>query len=109
MLYCGPSKAKSSSSSAKPKSSSSSKKGKSSDSKNAIQAIAAVPMFDVEVISRDIHIAGAHVGSAYAVFDMHGKVMLNGTVDASNFALTVPRAGSFIVKMGSQSRIVTVR
>lgn len=102
-------KAKSSSSSAKARSSSSSKKGKSSDSKDALQAIAVAPLFDVEVISRDIHIAGAHVGGAYAVFDMHGKVMLNGTVDASNFALTVPRAGSFIVKMGSQSRIVTVR
>lgn len=100
-------KAKSSSSSAK--SSSSSKKGKSSNSKDALQNIAVAPLFDVEVVSRNIHIAGAKVGKSYAVFDVRGKVMLSGVVDASNFALTVPHAGKYIVRMGSQSRVVTVR
>ncbi|WP_295861937.1 InlB B-repeat-containing protein [uncultured Fibrobacter sp.] len=100
-------KAKSSSSSAK--SSSSSKKGKSSNSKDALQNIAVAPLFDVEVVSRDIHIAGANVGKPYALFDVRGKVMLSGVVDASNFALTVPHAGKYIVRMGPQSRVVTVR
>ena len=99
------SSAKSSSSSAK----SSSSSAKSSSSKESLPTLAQVPQFTVTTVGRDIQVAGARVGAAYAVLDMQGRVMGEGRVESANFNLTVSRAGTYIIKIGYTSRVVPVR
>ena len=99
------SSAKSSSSSAK----SSSSSAKSSSSKESLPTLAQVPQFTVTTVGRDIQVAGARVGAAYAVLDMQGRVMGEGRVESANFNLTMSRAGTYIIKIGYNSRVVPVR
>ena len=103
---------KSSSSSAKSSSSkakSSSSKGKSSSSKQSLVAQAAIPQFSVEILGRNVQIAGARVGSSYAVLDMQGRVLRRGRVDSANFSLSMTRSGTFLVQVGGQSVVARVR
>lgn len=120
-------KAKSSSSSAKAKSSSSSAKAKSSSSKNviassssakqsssskgksAIELQMVAPQFRVTTIGREMQIAGARKGCAYAVFDMQGRMVLNGRVDAENFNLFMPRSGSYVLRIASEMQVVNIQ
>lgn len=99
------SSAKSSSSKAK----SSSSKGKSSSSKQSLVAQAAVPQFSVEVLGRNVQVAGARVGSAYAVLDMQGRVLSRGRVDSANFNLPMASSGTFLIQVGGQSVVARVR
>jgi hypothetical protein len=96
------SSAKSSSSKAK---SSSSKKG----GKDAIVAQGVVPQFTVSVVGRNVLISGAFVGSAYAVLDMQGSVLVKGRVDAVNFSLPINRTGTYLVNVGNQVQTVAIR
>lgn len=99
-----------SSSSTKPKSSSSSTKPKSSSSKtDAVVAAAAVPQFSLSVAGRNVQIAGARVGSAYAVLDMQGRVLATGRTASASMEIAVPRAGSYMVRVGSQTKRVNVK
>lgn len=102
------SKAKSSSSSAK-SSSSKAKSSSSSKDNSAIVAVRQAPTFSVAVAGRNIQIAGAQVGKAYTLLDLQGCVLKNGTVDSGNFNLNVPGAGTFLVRIGSQARAVTIK
>ena len=104
-------KAKSSSSSAKAKFSSSSAKAKSSSSKgkDAIVARALVPQFSVTTVARDVQIASAKVGAPFAILDMQGRVMTSGRVESANFNLTVSRAGTFMIRIGSETQVVNVK
>ncbi len=106
----------SSSSSAKPGSSSSSAKSssstkpKSSSSKtDAVVAAAAVPQFSLSVAGRNVQIAGARIGSAYAVLDMQGRVLATGRTVSASMEITVPRAGSYMVRVGNQTKRVNVK
>ena len=103
------SKAKSSSSKAK----SSSSKAKSSSSKkggkDAIVAQGIAPQFTVSVVGRSVQISGAFVGSAYAVLDMQGSVLVKGRVDAVNFSLPINRTGTYLVNVGNQVQAVAIR
>ena len=107
------SEVESSSSSVKDKSSSSSAAdAKSSSSKGGKESIfihAQLPQFSVTTVGRDIQVAHARVGSAYAVFDMQGRVLDMGRVGAENFNLVAPRAGTYLVRVGAQSRRVAVK
>jgi len=85
--------------------SSSSKK----DDKDAIIASAKVPMFSLSVAGRNVQIAGARIGSTYAILDMQGRVMTTGSVDAANFSVALPRSGSYMVRVGSQTQRVNVK
>lgn len=105
---------KSSSSSAKSSSSkvnSSSSKAKSSSSKgkDAIVAVEQVPQFSLTVVGRGVQIAGARVGSAYAVLDMQGRVLESGRVNNANFNLVMKRAATYLVRVGSQTQVVNIR
>jgi hypothetical protein len=93
-------------------SSSKSEKGKSSSSKggkDAIVAVQQVPQFSLVAAGRDIQVAGARMGSAYAVFDMQGHVMVKGRVEAANFDVPVSRAGSYLVRIGNQVQKVNIK
>ena len=58
---------------------------------------------------RKIHVIGAKIGSSYAVLDMQGRVLTNGVVKKSNFAISTIISGQFIVKLDNQSRIIKVK
>ncbi len=108
------SKAKSSSSSvksssSKAKSSSSKAKSSSSKSKNALPVIALMPQLKITTVGRDVQIAGAREGVDYAVLDLQGRVVMQGSANAANFNLSMPRAGRYMVRVGSRQKLVAVK
>lgn len=92
-------------------SSSSAKDDKSSSSSktDAVVAAAAVPQFSLSVAGRNVQIAGARVGSAYAILDMQGRVLATGRTASASMEIAVPRAGSYMVRVGSQTKRVNVK
>ena len=102
---------KSSSSSSKAKSSSSSNKAKSSSSKskNALPVVAQMPHLKITTVDRDVQISGAREGVAYAVLDLQGRVVMQGSASAANFNLTMPRAGRYLVRVGARQKLVAVK
>lgn len=103
------SNAKSSSSTAKSSSSSAGGKSSSSMGKDAIVANGIVPHFSLTTAGRDILVAHARVGAAYAVFDMQGRVMMSGRVAVSDFSLTVPCSATYLVRIGGQLQKVSLK
>jgi hypothetical protein len=103
------SNAKSSSSTAKSSSSSAGGKSSSSKGKDAIVANGIVPHFSLTTAGRDILVAHARVGAAYAVFDMQGRVMMSGRVAVSDFSLTVPCSATYLVRIGGQLQKVSLK
>ena len=99
-----------SSSSRNDKSSSSSSRIKSSSSAKTDAIVATVvPKFSVMVNGRSLQISAARIGAAYALFDMQGKVLLQGRVQAANFEIPVMRAGSYLLKIESTTQRVSIR
>ena len=96
-----------SSSSKEPESSSSECKGK--DCKDAVPAIAAAPMFRVEAVSRMVQVSGAREGAAFALLDPQGRVLASGRVPGASFALPVPTAGLYLVRVGGRTLRVGVK
>ena len=70
---------------------------------------AQIPQFSLSAGHRSLKIAGARVGNAYAVFDMQGRVLKLGRVDAANFELPVNSMGTYLVRIGMQTRFVNVK
>ena len=102
--------ATSSSSSRNDKSSSSSSRINSSSSAKTEAIVAtAIPQFSVLVNDRSLQILAARIGANYALFDMQGKVLLQGRVQSANFEIPVMRAGSYLLKIESTTQRVSVR
>ncbi len=91
------SSAKSSSSSAVKNSSS------SSEPSDALVANLPSPTWSVTAAGRNFQIHAAPVGKPYALFDLQGKVLASGRIENSEMTLSVPRAGSYIVRVGERS------
>lgn len=81
----------------------------SSSNKNAIEQVVTMPQFSVSVAGRSLQIAGAKVGAVLTVFDMLGKDVFTSRVGAVNFAVDMPHAGTYLVRIDSQIRRVNVR
>lgn len=98
-------------------SSSSSTRSISSSSRNpfriygddALVNKAMLPQFSVEVMGRNLQIAAARVGSVYALMDVQGHTINSGYVDAANFNVAVPNAGTYLVRVGSQTQRINVK
>lgn len=76
---------------------------------SGIPTIAIKPSFAVMTNGRQLQVSGAKVGSQVSLFDMQGRVMYNGKADASNFSLNVVRSGTFLLRVGSQQKVVEIR
>ena len=63
----------------------------------------------VNVVSRNIQISAAPVGSGYAIFDMQGRVLKKGRVESPNFNIMMPRAGTYFVKVGSLVQRINIK
>ena len=63
----------------------------------------------VESSSWKIQILGAKVGSAYAIFDMQGRVLKKGRVESANFNIPMTMAGNYLVRVGNQTQQITIK
>lgn len=80
----------------------------SSSETNALQGIAA-KSFSLHVADRSILLSNARVGDVFAIMDMQGRVMSQGRIHAETFSVAVPRSGSYMVRVGNQTKFVKVR
>ena len=76
---------------------------------NFIPTIVRTPKFAVAVNGRSLQISGAKVGANVSLFDLQGRVIYNGRADAASFSMDVPQAGAFLLRIGSQQKVVNVR
>ena len=68
-----------------------------------------LPSMCVSVSDRNISVTGLPENHAVAVFDLRGRKVTSARVLGAEVRLAVPRTGRYIVRSGSQSRIVTVK
>lgn len=76
---------------------------------NALPVIAHASKFSAAVKGRSLQISGAKVGANVGLFDLQGRVIYNGRAEKSDFSLNVARCGSFLLRVGTQQKIVTIR
>lgn len=79
------------------------------DDKVGLYNVTLVPNFSVRADGMTLQIQGARVGSAFAVYNMMGKAVKAGIMNASNMAVSVPTKGSYIVRVGSEMNRVNVK
>lgn len=63
----------------------------------------------VIAVNRNILISAAPVGSAYAIFDMQGRVLKKGWVELGDFSVVAPGAGSYFVQIGKKLERINVK
>jgi hypothetical protein len=96
------------SSSSKAKSSSSSVKKSSSSSKTDAIDYVVSSNVKIDVIGRYIQIDGVQSDANYTLFDLQGKILLSGSVENGSWQIAVPRAGTYLLRVGMQMQRVTV-
>lgn len=67
------------------------------------------PSFTMEVSGRNLLLGGLRSATNYEVFDMQGHLILSGRAAAANISLQIPRAGTYLVRVGSATRKIAVR
>ena len=103
------SSARSSSSSVNPSSSSSVNSSSSSKDNDALPVMNVAPQFTLSTVGREIQVANARVGTGYALLDMQGRIVKQGQVESANFGMTVARAGTYLVRIGSYLQMVQLK
>ena len=68
-----------------------------------------LPQFTLHAVGREIQVVNARVGAAYALLDMQGRVVKQGKVESSNFAVMVERAGNYLVRIGSNLQMARLK
>ena len=66
-------------------------------------------LLKVYAMGRRIQVNTSMTGERFAVYDMQGVVVQNGLVNAASFEIQVPKAGVYMVRVGSQAQRVNVR
>lgn len=96
-------------SSSSAKSSSSQAKSSSSEKTNAVVSMVKATSFSIHIQNRSIHISAAPLGSAYAIFDMQGRILKKGRVESVNFNIPVTLAGNYVIKIGHITQHVQIK
>lgn len=76
---------------------------------DVVTAMQKMPAMGMNVLSRNIQVFNAPEGSDFALLDMMGRVVARGRTELKDFEIHVPRAGSYLLKVGAYSRQVNVR
>ena len=71
--------------------------------------VGAAPQFSVLVNDRSLQISAARIGATYALFDMQGKVLLQGRVQSANFEIPVARSGNYLIRVGNNVQRIAVK
>jgi hypothetical protein len=66
------------------------------------------PSMQVEVSARNIAVSGLSGNRAVFVFDLQGRLVSSAQSYGAVVNLAVPRAGRYVVRSGSQTRLVMV-
>ena len=74
-----------------------------------LEKVAPIAKFTAVVNGRNLQISGAKIGSDINLLDMQGRVIYNARVDAANFSVNVPQSGAYVLRIGSEQRIVNAR
>lgn len=74
-----------------------------------LEKVAPIAKFTAFVNGRNLQISGAKVGADVNLLDMQGRVIYNACVDAANFSVNVPQSGAYVLRIGSEQRIVNAR
>ena len=75
---------------------------------NVLPVIARASKFSAVVKGRSLQVTGANVGAYVGLFDLQGRVIYNGRAEVSDFSLHVVRSGSFLLRVGTQQKIVNI-
>ena len=76
---------------------------------NKLPVVALASKFSAVVNGRSLQVSGANVGAMVGLFDLQGRVIYNGRAETANFSVNVPRSGSFLLRVGTQQKIVNIR
>lgn len=76
---------------------------------NGLPTMARVVNFSAVVKGRQLQVSGAKVGSQVNLLDMQGRVMYSGKADAANFTMNLTRSGTFVLRIGTQQKVVNIR
>ena len=76
---------------------------------NGIPVVARAAMFSAVANGRSIQVSGAKVGSQVNLLDMQGRVVYSGKADAANFTMNLVRSGTFVLRIGTQQKVVKIR
>ena len=76
---------------------------------NKLPVVALASKFSAVVNGRSLQVSGANVGAKVGLFDLQGRVIYNGRAETANFSVNVPRSGSFLLRVGTQQKIVNIR
>jgi CotH protein. len=83
---------------------------KKKEKKDALLASrVSVGLLKVYAMDRRIQVNTSMTGERFAVYDMQGVVVLNGLVNAASFEIQIPKAGAYMVRVGSLAQRVDVR
>ena len=74
-----------------------------------VSEMANIPSFTMEVSGRSLLLGGLRSAKNYEIFDMQGHLILSGRAAAANISLQIPRAGTYLVRVGSATRKIAVR
>ena len=74
-----------------------------------LEKVVPIAKFSATVNGRSLQISGAKVGADVNLLDMQGRVIYNARVDAANFSVNVPQSGVYVLRIGSEQRIVNAR
>ncbi|OWV02337.1 InlB B-repeat-containing protein [Fibrobacter sp. UWR2] len=78
--------------------------------KQSLRTISTALAFGVRAVNRSLQVYGAQIGAKARVFDMQGRVIARGQVDAGgNVAFEMRRAGNYLVQVGRQAHRVNVK
>ena len=91
--------------------SSSSSAAQSSSSSEGSEALrfAALPHFGLQVQNRTVLVRNVRVGENFAVLDMQGRVLRRGIANSAELSFDVQNAGTYIVRMGTESLRVRIK
>ena len=71
--------------------------------------VAPIAKFTAVMNARNLQVTGAKMGANVNLLDMQGRVIYNARVDAANFSVNVPQSGAYVLRIGSEQRIVNAR
>jgi hypothetical protein len=66
------------------------------------------PQFSLQTIGHNLQISGANPGFPFAIMDLQGSVVLRG-ITTANFEVTLPRSGSYLVRIDNNIARVNIR
>ena len=96
-------------SSSSAKNSSSQVESSSSMETNTVYSMVKATPFSIHIQNQSIHISAAPLGSAYAIFDLQGRVLKKGRVESVNFNIPMAKAGNYLIRIESHTQRICIK